>query len=49
MKEQDEIIFREFVKDLTQEETELLIEAYQNLADKLKPLANGKWRKIGKK
>lgn len=41
MNEQDEIIFRRFVKGLNIEDRVFLIKEYTQLADKLKPLTGG--------
>lgn len=49
MNQLDEMAFRKFAKEITPEERELMIKTYQDVADKLKPLSNGKWRKKHKK
>ena len=49
MNELDEYAFREFAKGLNEQDRLFLIKEYRKIANKLKPLANGKWRKIHEK
>ena len=49
MNQLDEFAFRKFATMLTPFERQLMIKAYQEAADKLKPLSNGKWKKVHKK